>query len=75
MTLETILQDLRNQRNKLDAAIKALEGVTTMDGAVRPQRKSRVTRRKRGPMSAAAKRKLSRLMKARWAQRKAGAKK
>lgn len=59
MSIEQIVQQLRAERDRLDAAIKAL--------TTRPSRK-----RKRTTLSAAARRKISLAQKARWAKVKAG---
>lgn len=71
MTINSILAELRTERNRIDAAILALEAVnsTGRRRVGRPPRAA-VTRRRRGRMSAAARRKMSRLMKQRWAQGK-----
>jgi predicted HTH transcriptional regulator len=59
MNLNTILADLKAQRDKLDEAISALGGVS-------PKR----YRARRGRISAAGRKRLSELMKRRWAKRK-----
>jgi len=71
MHIETILADLRAERNRIEAAISALEAVnsTGRRRAGRPPRVAAISRR-RGRMSAAARRKMSRLLKQRWAQGK-----
>jgi len=69
MNIQGILVELRVERDRIEKAIQALE---TFNSAGR--RKAgpalRTTGRKRGRMSAAARRKLSRLLKQRWAQGK-----
>jgi len=63
MNIDEIVQQLKQQHSRLDAAIQALEGV-------------RVKRRGRPPgstshtMSAAARKRISAAMKKRWVQRK-----
>ena len=76
MDTNRILAELRAERDCLDQAISALEAVnsTGRRGVGRPP-KAGATRRRRGRMSAAARRKLSQLMKRRWAQGKMGKKK
>jgi len=66
-----IVADLRAERDRIDRAIVAIEGLnsTGRRRAGRPPRAA-ATRRRRGRMSAAARRKLSRLLKQRWAQGK-----
>ena len=71
MDINRILAELRSERDRLDQAISALEAVnsTGRRGVGRPPKAARKVRR-RGRMSAAARRKLSRLLKQRWAQGK-----
>jgi len=61
MPIEQIVQQLRAERNRLDAAIKALTGV----GAANPARPSGGRKK---TMSAAARRRISIAQKARWAK-------
>ncbi len=69
MDTKRILAELRAERARIDRAISALENLNlTERGAV--AREPRTTFRRRGRMSAAARRKLSRLLKQRWAQGK-----
>lgn len=65
MDTEQIIQELKAERNRLDAAIDALQA----GGAGTARRNGR-----RGPrhMSAEARRRISEAQKKRWAQRKAG---
>ncbi len=71
MDTNGILAKLRAERDRLNAAIAAIE---RLDGAGRG--KPRVARAnpkpRRGRMSAAARKRLSRLLKKRWAQGKMG---
>ena len=71
MNINTILGELRTERTRIDRAIAAIEGLnsTGRRRAGRPPRAA-ATRKRRGRMSAAAQRKLSRLLKQRWAQGK-----
>ena len=64
MDTRKFLVELRAERNRIDQAISALEAVNSTG---RP--KTAVTRRRAG-MSDSARRKLSRLLKQRWAQGK-----
>ncbi len=76
MDTRRILADLRSERDRIDRAIAAIEslgntGVQTAPrgrpaGAAQAPR----SRRRRGPMSAASRKRLSELMKQRWAERK-----
>ena len=72
MIIQQIVAVLTAERNLLDRAISALNGVSTQPRRGRPpkavQTSARPKRRRR--MSAAARRKLSRLLKQRWAQGK-----
>jgi len=76
MNINTILGELRAERDHIDRATAAIEGLSST-GRRRAGRPSRVaaTRRKRSRLSTAARRKLSRLLKQRWAQGKMKAKK
>ena len=71
MDTNRILAELRAERDRIDRAISALEAVSST-GRRRVGRPPGATRtaRRRGGMSAAARRKMSRLMKQRWAQGK-----
>jgi len=71
MNTNRIVAELRAERDRIDKAISALEAVSSTGRrkAGRPPG-AQATRRKIGRMSAAARRKLSRLLKQRWAQGK-----
>jgi hypothetical protein len=71
MDTDRILAELRVERDRIDRAISAIEAVnsTGRRRAGRPTKAARKARQ-RGRMSAAARRKLSRLLKQRWAQGK-----
>jgi len=71
MDFNEILTELHAERARIDRAIAAIEGLNSAGrrSAGRPPR-STATRRKRGRMSVAARRKLSRLLKQRWAKGK-----
>lgn len=64
MDIQQILADLRTERERIDAAIRALEGGGRGPG--RPPGSGR----KRRTMSPAARKKISEMMKLRWAERK-----
>jgi hypothetical protein len=72
MDLNQIVEQLKQERDRLDAAIAALGGI----GARRPGRPPGTTTRvagngrRRRHMSAAARRRISQAMKQRWAERK-----
>jgi len=69
MDMNRILAELRTERDRIDQAISALEYVnsTGRRRAGRPPRAASIRRRGRR-LSTAARRKLSRLLKQRWAQ-------
>ena len=71
MNITKIMTELESERDRISRAISALEAVNST-GRQRAGRlpKAAATRRRRGRMSAAARRKLSRLLKQRWAQGK-----
>ena len=71
MDTKRILAELRAERDRICQAIAAIEAVnsTGRRRVGRPPKAARKVRR-RGRMSAAARRKLSRLLKQRWAQGK-----
>jgi hypothetical protein len=71
MDTNRILAELRAERDRIDHAISAIKAVnsTGRRRAGRPPGAAAI-RSRRGRMSAAARRKLSRLLKQRWAQGK-----
>ena len=71
MDINRILAGLRAERDRIGRAISAIEGLnsTGRRRVGRPPRAAAIPRR-RGRMSAAARRKMSRLLKQRWAQGK-----
>ncbi len=74
MDTRKIIAELRRERDRINQAIAALEAISP-DGAQpkrQPARQSAAvsTARPRRRMSAAARKKLSAMMKARWAARK-----
>lgn len=77
MNIQEVLEDLKRERERLDAAIEALQGLGSgrKRGPGRPAgsgaAKSRGGRRH---MSAAARKRISEMMKKRWAERKKAAK-
>jgi hypothetical protein len=72
MDSKRILHELRTERTRIDQAIRAIEGIGS-DGATRHATKGIATRapkKRRGGISAAGRKRLSMLMKRRWAQGK-----
>lgn len=69
MDIQSIVNDLKRERERLDQAIAALEG---SGGGRRPGRPAGSTNapRPRRHMSAAARRRISAMMKQRWAERR-----
>jgi hypothetical protein len=68
LDISRILAELRAERDRLDQAISALEGVTTARSS--GARKPGAARGGRRRLSAAGRRRLSELMKKRWASGK-----
>ena len=72
MDRESILQELRSERDRLDSAIAALEGAAGGGaGKVRAVAKSK--RKGPGGITAAGRKRLSEMMKQRWAARRKAA--
>jgi hypothetical protein len=69
MNINSILSELKSERDRIERALAAIEGLNST-GVRLVHRAARATSR----MSAAARRKLSQLMKQRWAQGKMGKK-
>jgi hypothetical protein len=79
MNVNEIVQQLRDERSKLDAAIQALEGVSG-GGSTLGKRRGRPpgstnkaaagATRKRPPMSAAGRKRIAEAMRKRWAAAK-----
>lgn len=75
MDLESILSALREERDRIDAALSALSGIGAGNGRRRGGRVSIAgvlgfAKRRRRTLSAAARRKISEAAKARWAKAK-----
>jgi hypothetical protein len=75
MSLESIISDLKAERNRLDQAISVLESNHARNGRKPASRRSASVstpsvRRGRGHLTPAGRRKLSQLMKQRWAERR-----
>ena len=74
MDIQQIVTDLKNERDRIDAAIRALEGTGKSGrGPGRPPGSGSKGRRRR-TMSPAARKRISEMMKLRWAERKKKAK-
>jgi 50S ribosomal subunit-associated GTPase HflX len=69
MDIGRILAELKNERDRLDCAIAAIQGINS-SGPGRRGPGARNKRRGRRRMSAAARRRISEMMKQRWAERK-----
>jgi hypothetical protein len=74
MDLQTIVSELKRERDRIDRAIAALDGTQTGSTATTTRAaKARDTSRrqsKRGHLTAAGRKRLSELMKKRWAERR-----
>ncbi|MGB9104542.1 MAG: hypothetical protein WCC59_07290 [Terriglobales bacterium] len=75
MDLSRIIDELRAQRARLDQAISALEGSNSARRGRIAALQSAPKKRRRGHMTAAGRKRLSELLKKRWAQGKMGKKK
>ena len=76
MDIQQLLTDLNRDRDRLDQAIAALEGLGTRPGSRRGRppgtKQAKPARtRKGGGITAAGRRRLSEMMKKRWLERKA----
>jgi len=69
MDVQSILGDLKRERERIDRAISALEGLGSGRRRGRPVG-STTAKRPRRHMSAAARKRISEMMKQRWAERK-----
>jgi hypothetical protein len=73
MDIQSILADLKKEREKLDRVIGALLGLggqTRRRGRPAGSQAGGATKRKRRHMSAASRKRISEMMKQRWAERK-----
>ena len=72
MDIQNILVDLKRERENIDRAIAALEGLGSQTRRGRPvgSRNAPAAKRQRRHMSAAARKRISAMMKLRWAERK-----
>ena len=72
MDIQNILADLKREREHLDRAIGALEGLGTRrrGRTVGSHQAAAKPKRKRRHMSAASRKRISEMMKQRWAERK-----
>ena len=73
MDTQEIVKELKAERARLDRAIVALDGANTTRATVgthQPANKGASRTRKRHHMSAAGRKRLSMLMKKRWAERR-----
>ena len=72
MEIEKIVAELRKERDRLNQAIAALEGLAPRGATKRSAVPNRVTRgkKKRGGLTPEGRKRLSELMKKRWAERR-----
>jgi hypothetical protein len=71
MNIDAIISSLKEERSRIDAAIKALGGVTS-SAKVASHGTSDGAGKKKRHVSLASRRKMAAAQKARWAKRKAG---
>jgi hypothetical protein len=69
MSIEEIVEQLRQERDRIDSAIRAL---SSLDATTATTAKAGQHHRAKSKMSAAARRKISLAQKARWAKMKRG---
>ncbi|HEY4900246.1 MAG TPA: hypothetical protein VIH91_05430 [Terriglobales bacterium] len=75
MDIQQIVSDLKQERDRIDSAIRALEGTGKSGrGPGRPPGSGASKGKKRRTMSPAARKRISEMMKLRWAERKRKAK-
>ena len=70
MDIQSILGDLKRERERIDRAIAALEGIGSGRRRGRPVGSHTQAKRPRRHMSAASRKRISEMMKQRWAERK-----
>lgn len=70
MDLNTIVADLKKERDRLARAIEALVGIAPAKGKKGPKGAPAGKRKKRKGLTAAGRKRLSELMKKRWAERR-----
>jgi len=71
MDIRVIVAELRKERDRLDQAIAALDGRAHKNAAAAARGRRSVSHRRRGSrLSAAGRKRLSELMKKRWAERR-----
>ena len=71
MDIAEIVSALKDEKSRIDQALAALEGVSNNGAANRSLRSSPVARGKKGGhLSAAGRKRLSELMRKRWAERR-----
>ena len=70
MDTRKILAELRAERNRIEQAISAIEGLRKVNSARRSSATSSGKPRRRRRLSAAARKRISEMMKQRWAERR-----
>jgi hypothetical protein len=73
LNIERIVEELEQERDRISQAITLLKGVNS-PGSARKTANGESARQRRGGMSAAAKKRLSEMMKKRWAEKRKKAK-
>jgi len=73
VSIESILQELKKERDQLDRAISALEGASSSSqkiGTARSSAQPTSSKKRGGGITAAGRKRLSEAMKKRWAERR-----
>lgn len=70
LNITGMLSELKAERNRIDHAIAALEGLSLNGAAGRMRQRTIAPPRKRHHLSAQGRKRLSELMKKRWAERR-----
>jgi hypothetical protein len=70
LNIQTIISELKAERNRIDQAIASLEDLASHGAATGNRTSAPKATRKRGRLSAAGRKRLSEMMKKRWAERR-----
>jgi hypothetical protein len=70
LNIATIVSELKAERNRIDRAVAALEGLSSNGTPSKTQSLRGIHSQKRGHLTAAGRKRLSEMMKKRWAERR-----